>query len=345
MNRKSLRSIAKVFLLALAVLLPALPALGADPTLATVKKRGELLCGVNGSLPAFSYLDDSKERRGFDADYCRAIAAAVLGDAGKVKFVPLPIAKRFEALKSGEVDVLLRHSIVTLERTADTGVRYAAINLVDGQAFVASKALGLASLQQFDKKLLCLTANTPHKDNVEAWFRLRGLTINIESFDDQEAMYQAFFAGKCPLVTQEAIVLASTVIASGKASSYLMLPEIISREPLGPYVRTGDDQWFNVVHWMHNAMIEAEERGIDRGNVDQQLGSKDPDIRRLLGADPGLGKMLGLDDKWAYNVIKQVGNYADVYERNFGAGSPLKFARGVNGLLGRGGFMYALPMR
>ena len=124
-----------------------------------------------------------------------------------------------------------------------------------------------------------------------------------------------------------------------------MLPEIISREPLGPYVRTGDDQWFNVVHWMHNAMIEAEERGIDRSNVEQQLGSKDPDIRRLLGADPGLGKMLGLDDKWAYNVIKQVGNYADVYERNFGAGSPLKFARGVNGLLGRGGFMYALPMR
>ena len=330
---------------ALAALLPGPAALAAEPTLAAVKKRGELLCGVNGNLPAFSYLNDKKERLGFDADYCRAIAAAVLGDASKVKFVPLPIARRFEALKSGEIDVLLRHSIITLERTADTGVRYAAINFIDGQAFVAPKALGLATLQQFDNKLLCLTKNTPHKDNVETWFRLRGLTIKVEAFDDQDAMYQAFFADKCALVTQEATVLASTVIASGKAANYLMLPEFISREPLGPYVRSGDDQWFNVVHWLHNAMVEAEELGVAQGNVDQQLASKDPNVLRLLGVAPGSGKMLGLDDKWAYNAIKQVGCYADVYERNFGTGSPLKFARGVNALLGRGGFLFSLPAR
>ena len=330
---------------ALAALLPGPASLAADPTLATVKKRGELVCGVNGNLPAFSYLNDKKERLGFDADYCRAIAAAVLGDASKVKFVPLPIARRFEALKSGEVDVLLRHSIITLQRTADTGVRYAAVNFIDGQAFVAPKALGLATLPQFEGKLLCLTQNTPHKDNVETWFRLRGFSIKVEAFDDQDAMYQAFFAGKCALVTQEATVLASTVIASGKAGAYLMLPEFISREPLGPYVRSGDDQWFNVVHWLHNAMVEAEELGVAQGNVDQQLGSKDPNVLRLLGVEPGAGKMLGLDDKWAYNAIKQVGNYADVYERNFGAGSPLKFARGVNALLGRGGFLFSLPAR
>jgi general L-amino acid transport system substrate-binding protein len=330
---------------ALAALLPGPPALAAEPTLAAVKKRGELVCGVNGNLPAFSYLNDKKERLGFDADYCRAIAAAVLGDASKVKFVPLPIARRFEALTSGEIDVLLRHSIVTLERTADTGVRYAAINFIDGQAFVAPKALGLATLQQFEGKLLCLTQNTPHKDNVETWFRLRGLAIKVEAFDDQDAMYQAFFAGKCALVTQEATVLASTVIASGKAANYLMLPEFISREPLGPYVRSGDDQWFNVVHWLHNAMVQAEELGVTQGNVDQQVTSKDPNVLRLLGVEPGTGRMLGLDEKWAYNAIRQVGNYADVYERNFGAGSPLKFARGVNALLGRGGFLFALPVR
>jgi general L-amino acid transport system substrate-binding protein len=330
---------------ALAVLLPSPTALAAEPTLATVKKRGELVCGVNGNLPAFSYLNDKKERLGFEADYCRAIAAAVLGDASKVRFVPLPIAKRFESLKSGEIDVLLRHSIITLERTADTGVRYAAINFIDGQAFVAPKALGLGALQQFDKQVLCLTKNTPHKDNVETWFRLRGLAINIQEFDDQDAMYQAFFADKCTLVTQEAAVLASTIIASGKAANYLMLPEIISREPLGPYVRSGDDQWFNVVHWLHNAMVEAEERGIAQNNADQQAASKDPNVLRLLGIEPGYGKMLGLDEKWAYNAIKQVGNYSDVYERNFGAGSPLKFGRGVNALLGRGGFLFALPMR
>ena len=324
---------------------PLVPAHAAEPTLAVVKKRGQVSCGVNNNLPAFSFLNDKKERLGFDTDYCRAIAAAVLGDAAKVKFVPLPIAKRFEALKSGEIDVLLRHSIITMGRTVGAGVRYAAVNFIDGQAFVASKALNLNALNAFDKQTVCLTRQTPHQDNVEIWFRLRGLTITTLAFDDQDAMYEAFFANKCTLVTQEATVLALTIIASGKAASYLMLPEIISREPLGPYVRSGDDQWFDVVHWTHNAMVEAEERGVSQANVDEQRTSKDPNVQRLLGVEPGYGKVLGLDEKWAYNVIKQVGNYADTYERNFGSGSPLKFARGVNGLLGQGGFMFALPMR
>jgi general L-amino acid transport system substrate-binding protein len=325
--------------------LQPLAGLAADPTLATVKKRGELICGVNGSLPAFSFLNEKKERLGFDADYCRAIAAAVLGDATKVKFLPLPIAKRFEALKSGEIDILLRHSIINMERTAGQGVRYAAVNFIDGQAFVAPKSLNLNQLAAFDQKTMCVTRNAPHQDNAENWFRLRGLNIQVQAFDDQDDMYKAFYDNKCQVVSQEATVLASTIIASGKAQNYLMLPEIISREPLGPYVRSGDDQWFDIVHWTHNAMIEAEEREIYQNVVEEAKKARDPAIRRLLGLVPGYGKALGLDESWAFNVIKQVGNYSDVYERNFGSGSPLKFARGVNALLGKGGMMFALPMQ
>ncbi len=313
-------------------------------TLAAVKKRGELACGVNGSLPAFSYLDDRKERVGFEAEYCRAVAAAALGDAKKVKFVALPVAKRFDALKSGEVDVLMRHSMISMERTAGTGVRYAAVTFIDGQAFVVPRRTGVSSLAGLDKKSVCVIKDAPHRLNVETWFNLRGLSVTAIAFDDQDAMYQAFFAGKCDGVSQEATILASTVIASGKAADYLMLPEIISREPLGPYVRNGDDNWYDIVHWTHNVMVEAEERGLRKATVDEDLASKDPTVRALLGVDPGEGKLLGLDDKWAYNIIKQVGNYAEVYDRNFGAGSPLKFGRGVNALWGKGGVMYSLPM-
>jgi general L-amino acid transport system substrate-binding protein len=316
----------------------------AESTLAIVKKRGELACGVNGSLPAFSYLDDKKERVGFDAEYCRAIAAAVLGDATKVKFVPLSIAKRFEALKSGEIDVLVRHSTISMDRTANAGVRYAAITFIDGQAFVVPRSAGVSALAGLDKKIICVTKDSPHKANVETWFSLRGLSVTATPFDDQDAMYKAFFDGKCAGVSQEATILASTVIATGKATEFLMLPEIISREPLGPFVRNGDDAWYDIVHWTHNVMVEAEERGLRKATVDEDLASKDPAVRSLLGVEPGDGKLLGLDDKWAFNIIKQVGNYAEVYDRNFGAGSPLKFGRGVNGLWGKGGVMYSLPM-
>jgi general L-amino acid transport system substrate-binding protein len=316
----------------------------AESTLAIVKKRGELVCGVNGSLPAFSYLDDKKERVGFDAEYCRAVAAAVLGDAKKVKFVALPMAKRFDALKSGEIDLLVRHSTISMERTAGAGVRYAAVTFIDGQAFVVPRKIGVSGLAGLDKKSICVTKDTPHKLNVETWFNLRGLSVTVTAFDDQDAMYDAFFAGKCDGVSQEATILASTVIASGKAADFLMLPEIISREPLGPYVRNGDDNWYDIVHWTHNVMVEGEERGLRKATVDDDLASKDPMVRALLGVEPGDGRLMGLDDKWAYNIIKQVGNYAEVYDRNFGAGSPLKFGRGVNALWGKGGVMYSLPM-
>ncbi len=320
-------------------------AVAADPTLAVVKKRGQLACGVAGNLAAFSYLNDKKQRAGLDVEYCRAIAAAVLGDSTKVNFVAMPRAKRFDALKSGEIDVLIHNSIVTMERGAGTGVRPAAVTYIDGQGFVVPKSLAVNALQALDKKTVCVVNDTLHKANVENWFTLRGLAITTTAFDEQDAMYQAFFAGRCAAVTQEATILASTIIGSGKAASYLMLPDIISSEPLGPYVRSGDEQWLDIVHWTHNAMVEAEERGIFQANVDDQRNSKDPTVRQLLGSDPGNGKLLGLDEAWAYNVIKQVGNYGEVYDRNFGAGSPLKFGRGVNALWRKGGVMYSLPMR
>ncbi|HTR88141.1 MAG TPA: amino acid ABC transporter substrate-binding protein [Reyranella sp.] len=315
----------------------------AQATLAAVKKRGQLACGVNGSLPPFSFVNDKKERVGFDVDYCKAIAAATLGDATKVHYITLPFAKRFDVLKSGEIDVLSRHSIVTMDRTAGTGVRAAAVTYIDGQAFVVARSANVAALAGLDKQTICFTKNTPHQANVENWFTLRGLTLKTQGFEDQDEMYKAFFDGKCVAVTHEATILASTIIASGKAANYIMLPEIISSEPLGPYVKAGDDQWWDIVHWTQNAMIAAEERGISQVTVDDQRNSKDPEVRRLLGTDPGDGKLLGLDDAWAYNVIKQVGNYSDVYERNLGVGSPLKFGRGINALWGKGGVMYSVP--
>jgi general L-amino acid transport system substrate-binding protein len=340
--------VGRVFGVALAATVLAFSgaAVRAESTLATVKKRGELVCGVNGSLPAFSYLDEKKERVGFDAEFCRAVAAAVLGDAKKVKFVTLSLSKRFDALKSGEIDLLVRHTTISLDRTAAaSGVRYAAVTFIDGQAFVVPRTAGVSSLAGLDGKSICVTKDAPHKGNVETWFTLRGISVTATPFDDQDEMYKAFFEGKCAGVSQEATILASTVIATGKASEYLMLPEIISREPLGPFVRNGDDGWYDIVHWTQNVMIEAEERGLRKATVDEDLGSKDPAVRMLLGVEPGQGRALGLDDKWAYNIVKQVGNYAEVYDRNFGAGSPLKFGRGVNALWGKGGVMYSLPMR
>jgi general L-amino acid transport system substrate-binding protein len=314
-------------------------------TLAAVKKRGQLVCGVNGNLPPFSFTNEKKERVGFDADFCRAIAAAVLGDATKVNFVALPIAKRFDALKSGEIDLLVRHSAISMERTAGTGVRSAATTYIDGQAFVVPRRINVSSLTGLDKKTLCVAKDAPHQNNAESWMALRGLSVTPMTFDNQDAMYEAFFAGKCDAVTQEATIVAMTVIATGKAADFLMLPEIISSEPLGPYVKAGDDQWWDIVHWTFNAMIQAEEYAVSSTNVDDQRNSKDPTIRRLLGVDPGNGKMLGLDESWAYSVIKQVGNYAEVYNRDLGDGSMLKFARGINALWRQGGVMYSTPMR
>lgn len=341
-------SIARLFLAAgagMALLGLSGVAAEAQTALAAVKKRGQLICGVNGQLPGFSLMDANSDWTGFDVDFCRAVAAAVLGDGRNVRFVPLTAVRRFEALKAGEVDVLVRNSAITLERTARTGLRDAAVTYIDGQAFVVPKRLNVDKLAGVDKRSVCFLKGTPHQVDAEEWFHFRRLALAPVMFDTQPAMYEAFFAGRCDAVSQDVSALASTVVASGKAVDYLMLPEIISKHPLGPFVRAGDDEWFDVVRWTHHAMLEAEERSVTRANVDEQLQSPEAAVRRLLGTIPGSGRLLGLDDRWAYQIVKQVGNYGEVFERNLGAGSALKFTRGINALWSNGGAMYPLPTR
>jgi general L-amino acid transport system substrate-binding protein len=322
----------------------ALPTAG-QSTLETVKKRGQLVCGVNGSLPGFSFLNAVKEWEGLDVDYCRAIAAAVLGDATKVNFVPVSAERRFDALGAGEFDVLLRNSTGTLARTAGTKVRFVVPNFYDGQAFVVPKKLNMDRATSLRGGMVCVLKGTTHFFNMESWFGVRRLTVLPQAFDSEEAMYGAFFASRCLAVTQDSTALAAVLVRSGKAADYMMLPDIISKEPLGPYVRAGDDAWFEIVRWTHYAMLEAEEYDIRRDNVDDKRQGHEGLVLQLLGVKPGNGKALGLDEAWAYNIIKQVGNYSEVFERSVGTGSALKFGRGVNGLWSKGGLMYPLPLR
>jgi general L-amino acid transport system substrate-binding protein len=318
----------------------------AQSTLETVKKRGQVVCGVDGTLPGFSFLNAVKEWEGLDVDLCRAIAAATLGDAAKVQFVQVTAKERFDRLAAGDFDVLTRNTTGTLQRTAGTKVRFVVANYYDGQAFVVPKKLKIDQLAGLRGANVCVTKGTTHEFNRDAWFSVRRLAVVPIGFESDEAMYSGFFASRCIAVTADSTALASTFVRSGKAADYMMLPEVISKEPLGPYVRDGDSQWHEIVRWTHYAMVEAEERGITPKSIDAlKREVSDPTLRLFLGVDPGNGKALGLSENWAFNIVKQVGNYGDVYERNVGMGSALKFARGVNALWSKGGLMYALPLR
>lgn len=337
-------SIGRIVAIGLGICAAAGPAFG-QQTLATVQKRGQLVCGVNGGLPGFSLLNAVREWEGLDVDLCRAIAAATIGDSSKVRYVALTAQKRFDALAEGEIDVLVRNSTVTLERTAGHKVRFATVNYYDGQGFVVAKRNNITTLTSLRNSNICVTKGTTHAANAEDWFRVRRLSTNLVTFDTQEAMYEGFFANRCLAVTQDVTALASTMVRSGKAGDHMMLPEVISKEPLGPYVRGGDENWLDIVRWTHQAMLEAEERDILKSNVDSKRESNDPAVRRFLGLIPGNGKSLGLDEAWAYNIIKQVGNYGESFERNVGQRSPLGFQRGLNALWTKGGLMYPLPVR
>ncbi len=314
-------------------------------TLEAVKKRGQVICGVNVGLGGFSLADSQGKWSGLDVDMCNAIAAAVLGDATKAKYVPLSAQQRFLALQSGEIDVLLRNSTITLERDAGIGLQYSGVNFYDGQGFMVSKKLGVKALAELNNATICVAQGTTHEFNVASWFRSHNFTFKPVVFESVDVMYEAFFSGRCDAVTQDSSALASALATRGRQNDYMLLPELISKEPLGPFVRRGDDVWNAVVRWSLFAMLEAEERGITTANVDEQLKSTDALVQRLLGVKPGNGKALQLDEKWAYNIIKQVGNYGESYERNVGMGSPLKLARGLNGLWTKGGLMYPLPLR
>ncbi len=332
-------------LLAAVLVLAALPVAAQQPsrTLDAVKKRGHLLCGVNGQAPGFSTVDQNKVWSGLDVDYCRAVAAAVLGDAKKVEYIPASAQERFDRLGKGDFDVLIRNSTISLPRSVGAKVRFAAINYVDGQAFVVPKAGGLVSALNFGGKTVCAVKGTNHLSNMALWFKNRGVSFFARPSETPEAMYQDFFAGKCQAVTQDASTLAGMIIGTGKANDYLMLPEIISKEPLGPYVRDGDSPWLDIVRWTHYALVEAEENGITHANVDPALGTTDLRLQYFLGVLHGNDAKLGIDENWVYNVIKQVGNYGEIFERNVGQDSPLKFARGTNALWFKGGMMFSPP--
>jgi general L-amino acid transport system substrate-binding protein len=330
---------------ALAVL--GAPALAlAGPTLDGVKSRGVVTCAVNTGLAGFGMPDQQGDYKGLDIDTCRAIAAAVLGDAKKVKFIPTTTQQRFTVLQSGEADVLTRNTTDTLLRDTEQGFNFAPVTYYDGQGFMVPKKLGVKSAKELNGATVCVQPGTTTELNLADYFRANKMTFKPLTIEKLAEVEDAFFSGRCDAYTTDRSGLAAT--RAGKASNpddYVILPEVISKEPLAPAVRDGDEEWFDVVKWTVYAMIGAEEKGITSANVDEALKSDDPDVKRMLGVSPGLGKALHLDEKWAYRVIKQVGNYGEVFERNVGKQTPLKLDRGLNNLWTEGGLMYAMPFR
>lgn len=318
----------------------------AGPTLDKVKDQGTIVCGVSTGLAGFSLADSQGKFTGLDVDFCRALAAAVLGDANKVKFAPLSAQQRFTALQSGEVDLLSRNTTWTLQRDTQLGLDFAPTMYYDGQGFMVPKKLGVKSAKELNGATVCVQPGTTTELNLADFFRANKMQFKpvvIEKLDEVES---AFFSGRCDAYTTDASGLAATRVSKApNPDDYVILPEIISKEPLAPAVRHGDNEWFDIVKWTVYALIEAEEKGVTSKNVDQMLKSDDPNVKRLLGVTPGMGKSLGLDEKWAYNAIKQVGNYGEIFDRNVGKNSPLKLERGLNDLWTRGGLQYAMPIR
>ena len=318
----------------------------AGKTLDAVKARGQVVCGVNTSGPGFSNADSQGQWTGLDVDFCRSIAAAVLKDASKVKYVPLNSQQRFASLQAGEIDVLSRNSTWTLTRDASLGVVFTGINYYDGQGFMVPKKLKVDGVKKLNGATLCVQAGTTSEKNVADFFAANGMKYKSVVFDTAEAITSAFFAGRCQVYTTDMSDLAGARTKAPNADDYVILPQVISKEPLGPSVRRGDDEWFEIVRWTLFAQLEAEENGLTQANVDQQkTGNKDPGVQRLLGVSEDTGKLLGLDAEWAYRIVKQVGNYGESFERNLGPKSPVGLPRGVNNLWTKGGLMYAPPIR
>lgn len=317
-------------------------------TLDDVKAKGFVQCGVNGSnLLGFGAQDSTGKWSGLDVDLCRAIAAAVFGDATKVKYTPLSAKDRFPALQSGEVDVLARNTTWSASRDSQLGFDFRAVNYYDGQGFMVHKSLGVKSALELSGAAVCVQSGTTTELNLADYFKANKLEYKPVVFEKQEEVDAAYGAGRCDVYTTDQSGLYSIRLNLANPADNVILPEIISKEPLGPAVRQNDSKWFDVVSYAHYAMVTAEEFGITQANLDEMVKSDNPDIKRFLGEekDETIGKDLGLDEKWAYNIIKQVGNYGEAFERNVGEGSPLKIKRGLNALWNKGGLQYAPPIR
>jgi len=305
----------------------------AGATFDAVKARGELICGVHTGLYGFGAPDDKGVWKGLDIDMCRAVAAAVFGDANKVKYVPLSAQARLTALQSGEIDMLSRNTTWTLTRDTANGLNFTVVNYYDGQGFMVPKKLGLKSALELDGATVCVQTGTTTEVNLADFFRANKMNFTPVTIEKYEEVTAAYLAGRCDAITSDASQLAAIrANDTPNPADHVILPEIISKEPLAPAVRQGDDQWFDVVKWTLYALLEAEEKGVTSKNIDEAKNSTDPTVMRLVGTTPGMGGNLGLDEAWAYNAVKQVGNYGEIYERNVGMESKLQLPRGLNAL-------------
>ena len=322
----------------------------AGKDLDAIKARGSLICGIaaNG-LAGFMVVDSQGKWTGLDVDVCRAVSAAIFGDAEKVKYVPVSGEQRFTALQSGEVDMLSNNTTLTLQRDTALGLDFGAVTYYDGQGFMVNKKLGVKSAKEIDGASVCVPSGSTTELNLADFVRANKITIKPVVIADMDQIRQAFFAGRCDVYTGDSSRLYSSRAANvpppAKAEDFIVLPDIISKEPLAPAFRHGDNQFGDIVRWSQYAMIEAEEYDITSKNVDEMLKSENPTIKRILGTTPGMGKALGVNEKWVYYIIKQVGNYGESFERNIGMGSPLKIERGLNALWSKGGLQYAPPIR
>lgn len=315
-------------------------------TLAQVKQRGVLNCGANPGLAGFGVPDAQGNWSGLDVDYCRAVAAAIFDDPTKVRFVPLTAQARFTALQSGEVDLLVRNSTWTMTRDTTLGITFVATNYYDGQGFMVRKSLGVTSALKLEGAQVCTQQGTTTELNLADFFRKNNLKYTPVTFATADETRSAYEAGRCDAFTTDASGLYSERLKLTKVDDHIILPEVISKEPLASAVRAnGDTQWVNIVKWTHYAMLNAEELGVSRANIAQSMQSTNPEIRRLLGVEAKLGEGLGLTNDWAARIIRHVGNYSESFERNIGAGSPLKISRSVNALWSNGGLQYAPPIR
>ncbi len=340
-----MKMIKKISLVTIGVAGAALSMTANAGTLDDVKARGALSCGVSTGLAGFSQKDEKGAWSGLDVDACRAVAAAVLGDASKVQYKPLTAKERFTALQSGEIDVLSRNTTWTHTRDTSLGLNFAGVVYYDGTGFMVSKKLGVKSATELDGANACIQAGTSTELAISDYFRENKITYKAVTFDTSDQTRAGFESGRCDFLTSDQSQLYALRIGLKDPASAVVLPEVISKEPLGPVVRQGDDQWFNIVKWSVNALIEGEEQGVTAANVDDKLANGKPANKRLLGSEGELGKNLGLNPDWAYQIIKQVGNYSESFERNVGQGSPLKISRGLNALWKDGGILYSPAMR
>jgi len=328
-------------------LIASLAATGASgqATLNRVKQKGFLVCGSNPALPGFGMPDAQGNWTGFDIDYCRAFAAAIFNDPTKVRFIPLAGKDRFTALQAGEVDVLVRNSTWTMSRDTQLGLDFPAVNYYDGQGFMVRKKLGVSSAKELNGATICTQQGTTTELNLADFFRSNNIKYEVVAFATADETFKAYTSGRCDAFTTDGSALFAERLRASNPDEHVVLPEIISKEPFGLVVRHGDNQWGDLVRWVHFAMLNAEELGVTKANVDQMAKSDNPEIKRLLGTEGKFGEATGLTNDWGVRIVKHMGNYGEIFERNIGEGSPLKIKRGLNALWTNGGLQYGIPIR